>query len=87
MTFGKRYVTLFLTNAKVNETDQYDFMGTEDRLFKLKELMINGDVHAMQWALRSQLHRNICGIGTPSLYKSAIGTKELIDNYLKQVRW
>ncbi|KAL0491652.1 triacylglycerol lipase SDP1 [Acrasis kona] len=71
---------------KVNESDKYDYMGTEDRMFKLKELMISKDLHGMEWSLRTQLHRNICGISNPVLYKNcSVGTKELIENYIDQV--
>eukprot|EP00126_Sphaerothecum_destruens_P009883 Sdes_comp20619_c0_seq1m15689 len=68
------------------ESSDYDNELIEERLEDLRIARKSGDLRKMMFLLREGLHRNLGGIGNPSLYDYChVGTKSLIENYIDEV--
>jgi len=64
----------------------YDSKRIQQQLAEIKRLQAQGDYVAMTYWLRSELQRNVGGIGNPKLYEvSRVGTKVLIENYNEEL--
>ena len=68
-----------------NDTPFYDNEQIEMLNYQLMAMLRKKDIHGLQWLLRSQLHRNIGGIGDERLYECHTGTKQLIEEYIELV--
>eukprot|EP00002_Diphylleia_rotans_P036542 TRINITY_DN8062_c0_g1_i3.p1 TRINITY_DN8062_c0_g1~~TRINITY_DN8062_c0_g1_i3.p1 ORF type:complete len:470 (+),score=74.73 TRINITY_DN8062_c0_g1_i3:47-1456(+) len=71
---------------KQDQCDEYDWSLIQARLLSLREARARGDMESLSHLLRSGLMRNIGGISNFKLFsKSSITTKQLIDEYEKEV--
>ncbi|ORZ40019.1 hypothetical protein BCR44DRAFT_115525, partial [Catenaria anguillulae PL171] len=68
------------------ESSEYDHRLIHNRLSKLRNDRLAGDVISSMYSLRSGLLRNLGGISDPRLYcTSYVGTKRLIQEYTREV--
>ena len=64
----------------------FDYNNIQYRLDELRQLRLNNDDVGLLFALNEGIHGNQGGMGNPKLYaKSMIGTKHLIEDYIKEV--
>jgi TAG lipase/steryl ester hydrolase/phospholipase A2/LPA acyltransferase len=68
------------------ESTLYDYKNIQFRLDELKQLRVNNDDMGLLFNLNEGIHGNQGGMGSPKLYeKSMIGTKHIIEDYIKEV--
>ncbi|KAG5983895.1 hypothetical protein E4U55_006806 [Claviceps digitariae] len=61
----------------------YDFLLIQERLRALDEARARGDVRATMHLIRTELNRDLGGMGNVDLYRhSYVGTKKLIERYV-----
>ena len=69
-----------------DSTRHYDFVAIRMRLDQLRKCQARGDDRGLLFALNEGLHGNMAGMGNPSLYNvSKFGTKQLIEDYVKEI--
>ncbi|KAG6003615.1 hypothetical protein E4U21_001861 [Claviceps maximensis] len=62
---------------------EYDFLLIQERLRALDEARAKGDIRATMHLIRTELNRDLGGMGNVDLYRhSYVGTKKLIERYV-----